>query len=58
MLVLSQREVRVGGDPLELSRRRSITLSPRHGARTVLVRREPRTPGKQDESLDREPAIA
>jgi cytochrome P450 len=39
--VLSQSEVRLAGDGLELSRRRAITLSPRHGARTVLSDRQP-----------------
>jgi cytochrome P450 len=34
--VLSQADVEPGGDGLELSRRRSITLSPRHGAMTIL----------------------
>jgi cytochrome P450 len=38
--VLSQSEVRLAGDGLELSRRRAITLSPRHGARTVLSDRQ------------------
>jgi cytochrome P450 len=37
--VLSRNEVRVGGDGLELSRRRAITLSPRRGAMTVLFER-------------------
>jgi cytochrome P450 len=56
--VLSQCDLRVGGDPLELSRRRSITLSPRHGARTMLVRREPRAAEANVEQADRAPAIA
>jgi cytochrome P450 len=43
--VLSQSEVRAGGDGLELSRRRSITLSPGRGATTVLRERtRPRVP--------------
>ena len=39
--LLSRYEVGLGGDELELSRRRAITLSPRHGAPTVLRDREP-----------------
>ena len=34
--VVAQNEVRVGSDGIELSRRRSITISPRHGARAIL----------------------
>jgi cytochrome P450 len=37
--VLARSAVRVGGHGLELSRRRSITLSPRRGATTVLIDR-------------------
>jgi hypothetical protein len=37
--VLARREVRPAADGLELSRRRSITLSPRLGAPTVLDER-------------------
>jgi cytochrome P450 len=37
--VLARNEVRVGGAGLELSRRRSITLSPGRGATTVLMER-------------------
>jgi cytochrome P450 len=37
--VLARSAVRVGGNGLELSRRRSITLSPRRGATTVLIDR-------------------
>jgi cytochrome P450 len=41
--VLTQSEVQPGGDGLELSRRRSITLSPRRSATTVLrTRARPR----------------
>jgi cytochrome P450 len=39
--LLSRYEVGHGGGELELSRRRAITLSPRHGAPTVLRAREP-----------------
>jgi cytochrome P450 len=39
--LLSRYQVSRGGDELELSRRRAITLSPRHGAPTVLRAREP-----------------
>lgn len=39
--LLSRYDVHLGGDEIELSRRRAITLSPRHGAPTVLVAREP-----------------
>jgi cytochrome P450 len=39
--VLSQNEISVGGGTFELSRRRSITLSPGQGARTVIRQREP-----------------
>jgi cytochrome P450 len=45
--VLSHGDVRAGGDGLELSRRRAITLSPGKGARTVLRERDavrPRQP--------------
>jgi cytochrome P450 len=43
--VLARNEVRVGGAGLELSRRRSITLSPGGGATTVLNERaRPREP--------------
>jgi cytochrome P450 len=39
--VLARNEVRAGGNGLELSRRRAITLSPGDGARTVLRERAP-----------------
>jgi cytochrome P450 len=39
--VLARSEFRLAGDGLELSRRRAITLSPKHGARTVLRERKP-----------------
>jgi cytochrome P450 len=39
--VLAGTEVRPAGDRLELTRRRSITLSPRHGAPTMLRERQP-----------------
>jgi hypothetical protein len=39
--VLSQAEVRPGADGLELTRRRSITVSPRRGTPTVLRARVP-----------------
>jgi cytochrome P450 len=41
--VLSRTEIRLvgDGDRLEVSRRRSITISPRHGARAVLEERAP-----------------
>jgi cytochrome P450 len=38
--ILSRNEVRTNSDGLELSRRRSITLSPRRGAQTVLSARD------------------
>jgi cytochrome P450 len=38
--VLAHNEIRLGGDRFELSRRRSITVSPRAGATTVLRARE------------------
>jgi cytochrome P450 len=39
--VLARAEVRAGAEGPELARRRSITISPRQGARTVLREREP-----------------
>jgi len=39
--VLARNQLRVAEDVAELSRRRSITLSPRRGATAVLVAREP-----------------
>jgi cytochrome P450 len=45
--VLARNELSPAGDGLELSRRRSITLSPRRGARTVL----------RDRRRDRRPAV-
>jgi hypothetical protein len=36
----ARNHFRLGVDGLELSRRRAITLSPRHGAPTVLRERE------------------
>jgi cytochrome P450 len=46
--ILSRNEIRRAGagERLELSRRRSITLSPRHGARTVLDERVPARPAE------------
>jgi cytochrome P450 len=39
--VLSQNELEIAGDRTERTRRRAITLSPRAGARTVLLERGP-----------------
>jgi cytochrome P450 len=40
-MVLARSDVRLAGQGLELSRRRAITLSPQHGALTVLRERQP-----------------
>ena len=50
--VLSKREVAMGGGAVELNRRRSITLSPRDGAPTVLRPRAagPGTNGKVEDA--------
>jgi cytochrome P450 len=54
--VLSQTEVRLADGAAELSRRRSITLSPRHGARTVLRARRRAAEGERIAAL--EPALS
>jgi hypothetical protein len=46
--VLDAIELRPAGDGLELSRRRSITLSPRQGARTAVGERRRAVVGAPD----------
>jgi cytochrome P450 len=48
--VLAANEIEVGAG-LEVSRRRSITLSPRRGATTVLIAREPKAAAEQQEPV-------
>jgi cytochrome P450 len=54
--ILSGNEVVAGEDGAELSRRRSITLSPRHGASTVLRKRQAVPAQAEIETLSPSPA--